>query len=184
MNNIERKLIVFEKDCNDIFPKGEKEYIKCTNDKKYGLLYQSPIAPRYLKEYLYENGYEVGYEIRNIDDLNIFEDKIYTFVKENDIYKITKGIELIKKRILLVDKGMDLKLNLPKYNYEITNNGFIISTCDNISRSYCYVVSEEEIDNELKKIMLPVVEVIPGNLTINSYPFVPTKTYKKKRNKL
>lgn len=184
MNNVKRKLIVFEKDCTDIVPKGEKQYIKFTNDRSYGALYQSPIAPRYLKEYLYENGYKVGYEIESEEDLNKFEDKIYTFVKEDDLYKITKGIELIKKRILLVDKGMNLELNLPKYNYEITNNGFIVSTYDNISRSYCYVASEEELTSDLKKIMLPVVEVIPGNLTINSYPFVPTKTYKKKRNKL
>ena len=81
---------------------------------------------------------------------------------------------------------MDINLNLPKYNYEIANNGFkIINTYDNNDKSYCYVASEEELTSYLKKIMLPVVEAVPDFLTINSYPFVPTKTYKKnRRNKL
>lgn len=183
MNDIKRKLIVFESDCTDDIPKGEKQYIKCTNDRKYGILYLPVIAPRYLKEYLYENGYEVGYEIESYDDLNKFEDKIYTFTIEGDSYKITKGIELIKKRILLVDKGMNINLNLPKYNYEITNNGFkILDVYNNNDKSYCYVASDEELTSDSKKIMLPVMEVMPGFLCINSYHFISTSSYKKKRN--
>lgn len=186
MNNEKRKLIVFEKDCIESIPSGEKQYVKFIDEnKQYVIIYMPVIAPRYLKCYIEENGYEIAYEIENENDLNKYEEKIYTLTKEDDKYKVTKGIELIKKRILLVDTGMNLDLNLPKYNYEITDNGFKISKIidDNNCRSYCYVANEDDISPELKKIMLPVVEIMPDYLSINSYPFIPTRTYKKKRRK-
>ena len=49
------------------------------------------------------------------------------------------------------------------------------------NKGYCYVVNDEYVNPELRKIMIPVKEAIPGVLSINGYDFkcdIKTKTYK------
>ncbi len=187
MNSDDKKLIVFESDISFLDKDlNKKRYIKFLEEDKLAMFYSPLIGPRDLKNHLVENNILVGYEITNEQGLRNYQDKIYTFRKDNGVYLVTKGIELDKKRILLVDKGMDLEIDLPKYLYEVKDASFYLSPINEevLFRSYCYVANEDEVTPELKKIMLPVIEAVPGILSINTYPFVPSDDVKRLKNKL
>ena len=58
---------------------------------------------------------------------------------------------------------MNTNINLPRYNYEITDKGLKITPrMDEESDIFCYVEDEDKITNDLKNIMLPVLEIVPG----------------------
>ena len=172
MSNEEKKLIIFDKDLmveeDELI--GEKRFIKFTDENR-AVIYFPLIAPRYLNSYIVENGYEVCYEIVDKDVIDRFKDKIYTLTKQDSDYCVTKGVKLNPKRILLVDSKMNINLDLPKYKYEIVDGGFIISEIksDDVLDSYCYVAEECNLNDELKRIMLPVFEILPGLLSVNTY---------------
>ncbi len=178
-----KKIIIFKRDCDDR-RLGEMVYVRfISEDEKEAEFYNPLIAPRNFKYYLRQGKVLEAYNVTDYNVLKETEEMAYTFRGENGIYKVTKGIELDKKRMLLVDKGMNLNLNLPAYSYEIINDVFYVSPLKGGSsdNSYCYVIKDEDANDDLKRIMLPVVESIPGVLSVNTYPYEPTYAYKKKK---
>ncbi|GEM_PF-4663085 len=187
MNSDEKKLMIFKSDCDSNEPLGNLSYVKFLGEaKRYAIFYLPLVAPKNLKDYLRENGIVEAYEVRDEKVLQTHSDMVYTFRKESGVYEVSKGIELSKKRILLVDRGMNLKLDLPAYSYEMVNDSFYVSPLKegDIERSFCYVVDEDEINPVLRNIMLPVTEAIPGVLSVNTYPFAPVSNAKKLKNPL
>ena len=56
-----------------------------------------------------------------------------------------------------------------------------------INKKYCYVCDSSLVNEELKKIMIPVYEAVPNILSINEYDFkhdIKTKKYETKKNKI
>ncbi len=165
----DKKIIILKCDaCGENL--GEIEYIKFLDDNNKAYIYDPLLAPRYLKCYLEENNYVIGYAITDEKIIKKYEDKVYTFIKDDNFYYVFKGIAPIKKRILLVNKSMNTNINLPRYNYEITDKGLKITPrMDEESDNFCYVEDEDKITDDLKNIMLPVLEIVPGYLSSNNY---------------
>lgn len=185
MNNDDKKLIIFE---SEDIPKniGEKRFVKFLDkEQKYAIFYMPLIAPKYFDNYLKENKIVTAYEVTDESVLEKYSDKIYTFINNQGVYDVSKGIEVQNKLVLLVDKGMDINVNLPIYSYMIVGNSFVIKSLKEKPRNkeYCYVSGEEYVNPELRKIMISTYEAIPGILSMESYPFefsVKTKEYKPK----
>ena len=115
--------------------------------------------------------------------LNNNYDKVYTFTDNHGVYDVNKGIEVENKLVLLVDPGINIEIELPFYLYEIKDGTIYLKKVKKKpkNKGYCYVVNEEYVNPELRKIMIPVKEAIPGVLSINGYDFkcyIKTKTYK------
>ena len=68
--------------------------------------------------------------------------------------------------MLLVDYGMQINLNLPKYSYEIKDDFIYLSKYKNNKNGFCYVANDDVNDN-LKRIMIKTESFIPGVLYIN-----------------
>ena len=85
------------------------------------------------------------------------------------VYKISKGIKEENKKILFIDKGMDIDLGLPTYLYEFVNGYIELTRIDSVStyKEYCYVDDEDNIDKSISKFMLDAKEEIPGKLILN-----------------
>lgn len=171
MNSDNKKLIIFKKDIPEDEVIRDKLYVKFLDkDSKYAIFYLPLIAPKNLKSYIYENEIEEAYEVSDENTLKKYEDVVYTFKKENGVFNVTKGIELVKKKILLVDNGMDICLNLPKYYYDINGPLITITPMKNSTcyKSYCYVEETDKINPELSRLMIDVTEAVPGILRIDS----------------
>lgn len=166
-----KKIIIFKDDLLDEKAPGELCYVKYLDlDENYAVFYKPLIAPKYFKHYLSENKIKEAYILTNDDNVNKYKDILYTFEEESGVYLSRKGIKQNKKLVLLIDKGMEIKLNLPKYFYEITNNRIIIKPYNKYKdKDYCYVCDEKEISPLLKSIMIETNEVIPGILYIGDY---------------
>lgn len=185
MNASEKKLIIFDGD-NILERIGEKRFVKFLDEEqKHAIFYMPLIAPKYFDNYLKENKIVTAYEVTDEKVLEKHSDKIYTFTNNQGVYDVNKGIELENKLILLVDKGMDINVNLPIYSYVVVGNSFVVKPLKERPRNkeYCYVASEECVNPELRKIMINTYEAIPGVLRMEDYPFkcsVKTKEYKPK----
>lgn len=184
MNKDDKKLIIFKRDCDTDEKLGDICFVKFLDEEeRYAVFYMPLVAPKHFKSFIKENNILEAYEVNNSDVLLKYEDKIHTFNKEEGVYVVTKGIELTKKRVLLVDSGMNLKLPLPTYSYELIDDSIHIYPIKHgsIEKSFCYVEDEDKINPILKNIMLPVTEAVPGILNINTYPYVPSSKVKYKK---
>lgn len=181
MSSNQKKLLVFKRDIEDDDLK-DPCYVKFLDiDRNYAIFYKPLIAPKYFKDYLNQNKIELAYEISNDIQLNKYEDKIYTFKSENGVYKVSKGFEIEKKLVLLVDFGMEIKLDLPKYSYEIIEKTIVLKPYkESNKKGYCYVANDTEVNEELRRIMMLTEEVIPNVLNMESYQFKSSVKYKKK----
>lgn len=170
MIETEKKLIIFKNDCNDERLK-EKCYVKFLDkEKEYAIFYKPLIAPKYFKEYLKENRIEEAYLICDDSLIEEYKDIIYTFKNEKGVYKVSNSLEEEKKLVLMVDKGMEICLNLPKYLYSIKDNKiFLMPYKEGKNKEYCYVACENDVNDILKSIMLEVRQVVPGVLNMDSY---------------
>lgn len=170
MNNDQKKLIIFKRDLENNEVLGEVCYVKFLgSDETYAIFYKPLIAPKYLKEYIKQNKIEVAYEILSDEVLEKYENKVYTFKSEGGVYKVKKGIEQENKLVLLVDYGMEISLNLPRYSYDIKGKTINLKPYKNSNtKGYCYVANDGDVNNELRKIMIPVLEIIPGLLFLDT----------------
>ena len=170
MNNEQKKLIIFKRDIEGDDVLGETCYVKFLDkEQNYAIFYKPLIAPKNFKEYLKQNKIEIAYQVINNEVLNNYQDLVYTLKTEGGVYKVEKGIKKEKKLVLLVDYGMEISLSLPKYSYVIKNNIIILKPYKKAKVSgYCYVIGENEVNDNLKKIMIPVVETVPGILNIDT----------------
>ncbi len=183
MNENKSKLIVFSSDVSEKI--GDITYVKFLNPNS-AVFYNPLIAPKYFNNYIMENGIEKAYVIKDDSILEKYSNYVYTFSPNKGIYNVNKGIEVVRKYILLVDSGMEIKIDLPMYSYVFKEGKFFIKK---ISRKtdkdgYCYVGDKENINENLKKIMIPVYEAIDGILSVNEYGFnckIKTKKYELKR---
>ncbi len=182
MNTSDKKLIIFDDENNEIL--GERRFIKFLDEEKnHAIFYMPLIAPKYFDNYLKENGILKAYEVVDERVLLDYHDKIYTFTSNRGIYDVSKGIEAENKLVLLVDKGMEINVDLPMYSYTIENDSIYVKPLKEkpVKKDYCYVASEQYVNQELRKIMIPVVEAVPGILYMGKYPFnysLKTKRYK------
>ena len=164
--NIDKKVMVFKNDVssND---KMEKRYVKFLDDeKKYAIFYMPLVAPSNLKSYIKENEIYEAYLIKYHDALKKYQDNIYTFVSDNGAYEVNHGLIKEENYVLLVDYGMQINLNLPKYSYEIKDDFIYLSKYKNNKNGFCYVANDDVNDN-LKRIMIKTESFIPGVLCIN-----------------
>ncbi len=164
--NIDKKVMVFKNDVssND---KMEKRYVKFLDDeKKYAIFYMPLVAPSNLKSYIKENEIYEAYLIKDHDALKKYQDNIYTFVSDNGAYEVNHGLIKEENYVLLVDYGMQINLNLPKYSYEIKDDFIYLSKYKNNKNGFCYVANDDVNDN-LKRIMIKTESFIPGVLYIN-----------------
>ena len=164
--NIDKKVMVFKNDVssND---KMEKRYVKFSDDeKKYAIFYMPLVAPSNFKSYIKENEIYEAYLIKDHDALKKYQDNIYTFVSDNGAYEVNHGLIKEENYVLLVDYGMQINLNLPKYSYEIKDDFIYLSKYKNNKNGFCYVANDDVNDN-LKRIMIKTESVIPGVLSIN-----------------
>ena len=164
--NIDKKVMVFKNDVssND---KMEKRYVKFLDDeKKYAIFYMPLVAPSNFKSYIKENEIYEAYLIKDHDALKKYQDNIYTFVSDNGAYEVNHGLIKEENYALLVDYGMQINLNLPKYSYEIKDDFFYLSKYKNNKNGFCHVANDDLNDN-LKRIMIKTESVIPGVLSIN-----------------
>lgn len=181
MNKENKKLIIFD-DGNENY--GELRFVKFLDEeKKIAIFYDPLIAPKYFENYLKENEIVKAYEVTSEEVLNNNYDKVYTFTDNHGVYDVNKGIEVENKLVLLVDPGINIEIELPFYLYEIKDGVIYLKKVKKKpkNKGYCYVVNEEYVNPELRKIMIPVTEAIPGVLSINGYDFkcdIKTKTYK------
>lgn len=179
MNGKNKKLIIFKRDCNENEIPGDLCYVKFLDEEKnYAVFYKPLIAPKYFKEYLKENKIEQAYEITDDTLLENYQDRVYTFRDDGGVSKVNKGIELDEKLVLLANKGMEIALNFPKYSYELKGKSIIIKPYKKKRDSYCYVANENDVNEELRRIMIPVLEAVPGILNMGTYSFS-EKTNKK-----
>ncbi|HIU40544.1 MAG TPA: hypothetical protein IAB68_04520 [Candidatus Aphodocola excrementigallinarum] len=164
--NIDKKVMVFKNDVssND---KMEKRYVKFLDDeKKYAIFYMPLVAPSNFKSYIKENEIYEAYLIKDHDALKKYQDNIYTFVSDNGAYEVNHGLIKEENYVLLVDYGMQINLNLPKYSYEIKDDFIYLSKYKNNKNGFCYVANDDVNDN-LKRIMIKTESFIPGVLYIN-----------------
>ncbi len=184
MNTTDKKLIIFDDGNNKIL--GEKRFIKFLDEgQNHAIFYMPLVAPKYFENYLKENNILKAYEVVDEKVLIDYHDRIYTFLSNHGIYDVSKGIEAENKLVLLVDKGMDINVDLPIYSYTIKNNCIYVKPLKEkpIKKDYCYVANQEYVNQDLRKIMIPVIEAIPGILCMGNYPFdysLKTKRYKLK----
>lgn len=167
----DKKIIVFKKDINDNEITGNLCYVKFLDEEeKYAVFYKPLIAPKYFKHYLAENKIKEAYVLISDHNIEKYKDVIYTFKEEHGVYLCSKGVTEHKKLVLLVDKGMDIELSLPKYFYELNNNRIFIKPYKKIkNKEYCYVCEEKDLNEYLKKIMIEASEVVPGVLYLGEY---------------
>ena len=164
--NIDKKVMVFKNDVssND---KMEKRYVKFLDDeKKYAIFYMPLVAPSNFKSYIKENEIYEAYLIKDHDALKKYQDNIYTFVSDNGAYEVNHGLIKEENYALLVDYRMQINLNLPKYSYEIKDDFIYLSKYKNNKNGFCYVANDDVNDN-LKRIMIKTESFIPGVLYIN-----------------
>ncbi len=178
----DKKLLVFKKDCDNGDVLGQTYFVKFLDeDKTCAIFYKPLIAPRYFKEYIKENEIEEAYEIKSNDKLLKYYDKIYTFKSEGGVYFVNKKVDITEKLVLLVDKGMEIDIDLPKFSYEVDQNTIILSKYKkNKYCGYCYVSTPSIVNEDLKKIMISAQEVIPNVLSFVSYNFDVISKKKKK----
>ncbi len=162
----DKKLIVFKEDINANL--SDKVYVKIL-DEESAIFYNPIIAPKYFKNYLKENNIKEAFIINDKGLLNKYKDYIYTFKENMGVYKINKGIKEETKKILFVDKGMDIDLGLPTYLYEFIDNYIELTRIDSVStyKEYCYVDDYDNIDKSISKFMMDAKEEIPGKLILN-----------------
>lgn len=185
MNENDSKLIVFDKDINEKI--GDITYVKFINSNS-AVFYNPLIAPKYFNNYIMENEIEKAYIIKDDNTLEKYSNYVYTFTPNMGVYNVNRGIEVVRKYILLVDSGMEIEIDLPMYSYTFKDGKFFIKK---ISRKtdkegYCYVGDKENINEDLKKIMIPVYEAVKDVLSVNEYNFnclIKTKKYEPKKRK-
>ena len=162
----DKKLIVFKEDINATL--SDKVYVKMLN-KDSAIFYNPIIAPKYFKNYLKENSIKEAFIITDRSLLNKYKDYIYTFKEHMGVYKVYKGTKEENKKILFVDKGMDIDLGLPTYLYELVGEYIELTRIDSVNayKEYCYVDDEDKIDKSISAFMLDAEEEIPGKLILN-----------------
>lgn len=185
MNENKSKLIVFSSDVSEKI--GDITYVKFLNPNS-AIFYNPLIAPKYFNNYIMENGIEKAYVIKDDSILEKYSNYVYTFTPNKGIYNVNKGIEVVRKYILLVDSGMEINLSLPMYSYVFKDNKFYVKKIDKKpgKKGYCYVGDKTSINEDLKKIMIPVYEAVKDVLSVNEYNFnclIKTKKYEPKKRK-
>lgn len=170
MQKNNKKLIIFKSDCENQNLKS-KCFVKFLDENNdFAIFYNPLIAPKYFKEYLKENKIKEAYIIE--DDLLIekYKDYVYTFESDKGVYKVTHGIEIKKRLVLLVDRGMEICLDLPKYLYEVRDNKIYLTDFkEGKNKDYCYVIDSSGVNDILKNIMIETEEVVPGILNLGTY---------------
>lgn len=185
MNENDSKLIVFDKDINEKI--GDITYVKFINSNS-AVFYNPLIAPKYFDNYIKENNIKKAYVINDDNMLEKYSNYVYTFAPSKDIYSVNKGIEIMEKYVLLVDNGMEINLSLPMYSYVFKDNKFYVKKIDKKpgKKGYCYVGNKTSINEDLKKIMIPVYEAVKDVLSVKEYNFnclIKTKKYEPKKRK-
>lgn len=188
MKEENEKIIIFKNDVPDE-KLGELCYVKFLNDNKtHAFFYKPLIAPKYFKEYISQNKIYEAYHITCDEVLKKYIDYAYTFTPSYGLYSVNKGVDISSKLILLVDKGMEIVLDLPIYSYVLKDDKFYVKELKQkpINKKYCYVCDSSLVNEELKKFMIPVYEAVPNILSINEYDFkhdIKTKKYETKKIK-
>lgn len=172
MNYDTKKLIVFDQDKVGDEPPGRKRFIKFLDEKKgYAIFYEPVIAPQNFESYLKNNNILIGYEILDNEHFLKYQDNIYTFLNEDGVYVVSKGYHEETKYLLLVDKGMEICLDLPTYSYSFLKDGLIcVEKIKNASslRNYCYLAPACKVNDALKSFMTKVTEIVPGIIDIKA----------------
>ncbi len=185
MNEYKSKLIVFASSIQEENI-GNIKYVKFLNDNS-AIFYNPLVAPRHFNDYIKENNIVKAYEITDDNVLEKYANDVYTFTPNSGIYEVNKGITVSNKYILLVDSGMEIETNLPKYSYVFKDNKFYVKKLNKkTNKEYCYITDGEYVNSELKKIMIPVYEAVDGILSIDDYSFkhdIKTKKYIPKKTK-
>lgn len=171
MKESEKKLLVFKRDCNEGEVLGEVCYVKFLNtNKTHAIFYRPLIAPKYFKEYINQNKIEEAYEIMSDDVLDKCYKRIYTLKSEGGVYVVNKGVDITEKLVLLVDNGMEIDVELPKFSYVLKGKTIILRPYKkNKENGYCYVSTPDFVNEDLRKIMISTEEVVPNILNLGSY---------------
>ena len=170
MQKTDKKLVIFKSDCN-----GEDFKNKCfikflDSDNNYAIFYKPLIAPKNFKEYLRENKIIEAFIIDDDMLIEKYKNYIYTFESDRGVYKVSNEINVKKRLILLIDRGMEICLDLPKYLYEIINNKiYLLDFKEGKNKDYCYVIDSNEVNDILKNIMIETEEIVPGILNLSTY---------------
>lgn len=171
MKNNNKKIIILDNEVD-----GNKKfqnicYVNFLDDNKSIATFFEPlIAPKYLKEYIFQNKIEKAYEITNYQDVLDNKDFLYTFKYNKGVYEVEKGLVLDKKLLMFSHCVMNATLHLPKYSYSI-QAGVIITEPYKKCKDYCYIVNEDDVNDKLKGLMIPVYEMIDGVFFITDNPF-------------
>lgn len=170
MQKNDKKLIIFKSDYEDKSFKN-KCFVKFLDtDNSYAIFYKPLIAPKHFKEYLKENKIKEAYIIEDDSLAEKYKDYVYTFESDKGVYKVTHGIEIKKRLVLLVDKGMEICLNLPKFLYEVKDNKIYLTDFkEGKNKDYCYVIDSSDVNDVLKDIMIETEEIVPGILNLGTY---------------
>jgi len=165
---LDKKAIVFNDEC--AFALGDICYVKFIGENnEYAMFYKPLIAPKYFKDYLKENDIHIAYEIKDFDNLELVKDYVFTFTNKEGLWKVEKGLNPEEKYLLFVDSGMEIELTLPKYFYEFKDDKIITKPYrKGIDKSYCYV-GDNTVNENLKSIMIPVIENLPGTYEFKEY---------------
>ncbi len=177
MSKMIRKLILLKDDIEENL--NDKKYIKFLDDEnKHAMFYNPIIAPPDFKEYLKEHNIKEAYEVKDIDTLNKYRDKVYTFETVNGIYNVKCGVDELFKYVIFVDQGIVLDLGFQRYCFNV-KDGFIYlkKFKYNYNKEYCYV-SDYCLDS-LKDYMVKTLEVVPGILKFVDDEKMNTKILKK-----
>ena len=170
MQENDKKLVVFKSDCEEANLKN-KCFVKfLDSNNNYAIFYKPLIAPKNFKEYLKENKIIEAFIINDDSLIEKYKDYIYTFESDKGVYKVSLGINIKKRLVLLVDRGMEICLDLPKYFYEIINNKiYLFDLKKGKNKDYCYVIDSDEVNDILKNIMIETEEIVPGILNLGTY---------------
>ena len=161
-----KKIIVLNEEC-DNFVKGTNRYIKFLDDNRNYAIFCTPnICFRNCME---ENNILYATEINDEKTLLENIDNVYTLIDDNGVFKVEKGVKVINKLILLVDDNIPFHLTLPKYSYQLNDDSIKLRPFDvTYSKNCCYVAKEDEVNDVIKDIMIPVYELIPGTLSFEN----------------
>ena len=170
MQKENKKLVIFKSDIEDKSFKN-KCFVKFLgDDNNYAIFYKPLIAPKNFKEYIKENKILEAYIIEDDFLVEQYKDYIHTFESDKGVYNVSKGIKVKKRLVLLVDKGMEICLDLPKYLYEVKDNKiYLYDFKEGKNKDYCYVIDSDDVNDILKNIMIETEEIVPGILNLGTY---------------
>lgn len=178
MQRKKKKFIIFED-----LEVGDLSFVKFLDEENTKAIFYNPlIGPKHLNNYLLENQIKTAYEVTKQEDIIDYQGMVHTFTDDNGVYDVFKGIIIDKKYVLMLDNVMDINLDLPLYEYTVSNGNMHIKLANKKrnSKNYCYVGYEEDFNSNLRAIIVPVWEMTENVLSFNK-PKISNPIIKKSR---